>query len=878
MDEDEKPISDDSETGIDFSGVKTLANAGFKPESRGTTFRNSFVEGLVQLGLFLFGLLLDIVKAIWAVISGLFINLYKLVVGLGNFFRKWSRIFREVDGYGKATFLIQGLANIHYGQVVDGVVFMVVELLFVGFMAIFGGGNIMNLIHIEGGHRASHTRLILGITTILMALAYVIVYIKGIQSMYDGYQIIHNFEFRQAREDQLYVLGNLEKYQDVDFFHDSAHRIKKKMRVEYGYSALSARYISYIPFKLIPARKPNPIAAWWRRIGDRLFARYSIWRDKVRAGKWSNCFAKFLDYKRKPIPEKYGIGPVTDNVKAALTKFHHTYDKYNNYLATVRDTTIEIDVLADPKGIIAACYAEDAVSRKNGIAPLPRPVESDTKKRGAKSDKKLKVNDVVSRIVGLFNVELVIARRISKMAIKAIEEETRGGEKAVDALKKIHDREETSLSNFISRFSTRKLASVHATEKVFLDYAKYRPLYDRGEKAFVKSLVSLDRIEKRDAVSLYRDYSLSIKASHDDETMTRESLAARGIHYHDVVALYETYPFHGEPIRFKKQIKQYSDEKFSVSVLTLPVLGALLTVIVPLIFSIAVAFTAWDSDHTAYNFGWSMSGFSSVFNLTGGTSFSAAFLTLLYWTIIWAFFATFTNYIFGIILALLINKKGIRAKKMWRTFFVITIAIPQFITLLLINLLLSDGGAVNKWFDSMGWGHFPFLGSVNNPMVDVSVGDYIIPKMMVIVINMWVGIPYTMLSTSGILMNIPEDLYESARIDGASPWTQFWKITMPYILFVTGPSLLTAFIGNINNFNVIYFLTGGGPTVQDAIGPAGAGHTDLLITWLFKLTTADSPQYNIASVIGVAVFAICAFFSLIMYKRMGSVQNEEEFQ
>jgi arabinogalactan oligomer/maltooligosaccharide transport system permease protein len=141
-----------------------------------------------------------------------------------------------------------------------------------------------------------------------------------------------------------------------------------------------------------------------------------------------------------------------------------------------------------------------------------------------------------------------------------------------------------------------------------------------------------------------------------------------------------------------------------------------------------------------------------------------------------------------------------------------------------------------------------------------------------------------MLSTSGILMNIPEDLYESARIDGASPWTQFWKITMPYILFVTGPSLLTTFIGNINNFNVIYLLTGGNPEMYDVVSGdinllCNPGHTDLLITWLYKLSyDANGAQYNVASVIGIIVFVICAFFSLIMYKRLGSVQNEEEFQ
>ena len=84
-----------------------------------------------------------------------------------------------------------------------------------------------------------------------------------------------------------------------------------------------------------------------------------------------------------------------------------------------------------------------------------------------------------------------------------------------------------------------------------------------------------------------------------------------------------------------------------------------------------------------------------------------------------------------------------------------------------------------------------------------------------------------MLITSGILMNIPSDLYESARIDGAGPIAQFTKITLPYMLFVTGPYLITQFIGNINNFNVIFFLTGGDPSAQ--LPGVQYGKTDILV-------------------------------------------------
>jgi arabinogalactan oligomer/maltooligosaccharide transport system permease protein len=137
-----------------------------------------------------------------------------------------------------------------------------------------------------------------------------------------------------------------------------------------------------------------------------------------------------------------------------------------------------------------------------------------------------------------------------------------------------------------------------------------------------------------------------------------------------------------------------------------------------------------------------------------------------------------------------------------------------------------------------------------------------------------------MLMATGILMNIPADLYESAKVDGANAWQQYTKITLPYMLFITGPYLLTSFIGNMNNFNVIYLLTGGAPDIINVGGVAGSpGHTDLLVTWLFQMVTASEPAaYNMASVIGIIVFIVVAGISLIVYNVMPSVKNEEDFQ
>ena len=124
------------------------------------------------------------------------------------------------------------------------------------------------------------------------------------------------------------------------------------------------------------------------------------------------------------------------------------------------------------------------------------------------------------------------------------------------------------------------------------------------------------------------------------------------------------------------------------------------------------------------------------------------------------------------------------------------------------------------------------------------------------------------------LQNIPAELYEAAKVDGANTKTIFTKITMPYMLFVTTPYLIQTFVGNINNFNVIYLLTGGDPTTMDY---QYAGKTDLLITWLYKLSMSFK-EYNVASVIGILVFAICATLSLVVFRNTGAYNNEEEFQ
>lgn len=329
----------------------------------------------------------------------------------------------------------------------------------------------------------------------------------------------------------------------------------------------------------------------------------------------------------------------------------------------------------------------------------------------------------------------------------------------------------------------------------------------------------------------------------------------------------------GKPLKSgKEDLESIVDDQFHKTLLALPVTGIIVFTVLPIVFMILVAFTNYDGAHNGYTnnlFTWiGLNNFNTLFNWSGGSKqYSSTFGEILAWTLIWSFLATFSNYFLGMLVAIMINKKGIKFKKVWRTILVLTIAIPQFISLLYISKMFAYNGLINGFLEKFGFEPYDFWGEATSARITV------------VLINIWIGIPYLMLMVTGILMNIPEDLYESSKIDGASVWQQYTRITLPYMLFVTGPYLLTSFIGNMNNFNVIYLLTGGGPTNSNASGVDGTvGYTDLLLTWLFKITQGEEAKYYMASVLGILVFVITAVISVLVYNLIPSNRNEEDFQ
>ncbi len=316
-------------------------------------------------------------------------------------------------------------------------------------------------------------------------------------------------------------------------------------------------------------------------------------------------------------------------------------------------------------------------------------------------------------------------------------------------------------------------------------------------------------------------------------------------------------------LNFFEDIKTLFDENIHKLLMAAPTACLAVFSILPLFYMMSMAFTNYskEGDHLVL-FDWvGLQNFAAIFD--SSSSIGKQFGDVLIWTLVWAFFATFLNFFLGTFVAIIINRKTIKYKGFWRGCLSLTIAVPQFVSLMIIRSMMQPDGIINTMLLEAGWitSKLPFLTNATWA------------RCAVIIINCWVGIPYTIMQVTGILQNIPAEQYEAATIDGANAAQQFIHITLPYMIFVMTPYIITQFTGNINNFNVIYLLTRGEPL---GVGNS-AGDTDLLVTWLYKLSV-DQQKYNLGAVIGIFTFVVLAVVSLVTYRSSGSYKDEEGFK
>lgn len=233
-------------------------------------------------------------------------------------------------------------------------------------------------------------------------------------------------------------------------------------------------------------------------------------------------------------------------------------------------------------------------------------------------------------------------------------------------------------------------------------------------------------------------------------------------------------------------------------------------------------------------------------------------LAVLLWTFANAFILVFLSFLMGLVLALIFNFPAMKSKRIYRTLFIIPMAIPSVLSLLVWSgLFTTETGVIDRLFHiSTPWLTDPWWA-----------------RIAVLIVELWITFPYMFLITTGAIQAIPGEILEAAEIDGASPSKAFTQIKLPLVVRTVAPLLVASIAMALNNFGAIYLLTGGGPTFSNSNGNAGA--TDILISYTYKLAfnAQEGNNYGLASALSILNFILVGLISIYGLKKMKTMEG-----
>lgn len=288
-------------------------------------------------------------------------------------------------------------------------------------------------------------------------------------------------------------------------------------------------------------------------------------------------------------------------------------------------------------------------------------------------------------------------------------------------------------------------------------------------------------------------------------------------------------------------------------------LVTLFIVLLPIAVTVLISFTNYDPKHQS-KFSWiGLANYKQIF--LGEGIAGKPFWLITGWTVIWTLFATSLAIFIGFVLALLVNQDRIYGKRFFRTIYLLPWAVPAFITIMFFSIMFSPDGPLTHLLHQL-------TGQIIN-VKDSPWGT----RIVLILLQGWLGSSYVFLLCTGILQSIPKDLYEAANIDGATGFQQTRHITIPILLFQTAPLMIGQYTFNFNNFSIIYLFNGGGPFEPSKYGNT-AGSSDLLISYIYKLTIQKQFQ-GIGAAITMIVSLVLIFITWIGFSRSKSFREEK---
>jgi len=276
----------------------------------------------------------------------------------------------------------------------------------------------------------------------------------------------------------------------------------------------------------------------------------------------------------------------------------------------------------------------------------------------------------------------------------------------------------------------------------------------------------------------------------------------------------------------------------------------------PIIYTVYISFTNYNIYHLD---DFQVMGFQNYITILSG-SIKNVFLSVLGWTVSFALLSTLLSYFVGMGLALLLNNPLMKESRIYRSILIIPWALPATIAILSWQGLLNEQyGGINNLIIMLGFSkRIPWLSNAFWARVGI------------IMVNVWLGFPYMLNVCLGGLQSISPTFYEVAKVEGASRWYTFKKITLPLLARVSFPLVVSSFAANFNNFGNIYMITQGGPP---RVNSQFAGSTDILASTVYKMTTWSN-RYDLSATLSVFIFLIVGSLTLINLKLSGAFKEE----
>lgn len=242
-------------------------------------------------------------------------------------------------------------------------------------------------------------------------------------------------------------------------------------------------------------------------------------------------------------------------------------------------------------------------------------------------------------------------------------------------------------------------------------------------------------------------------------------------------------------------------------------------------------------------------GLHNYINILSGKE--GTFYPRLTWTLEWTIGCEVPTFLIGMGLAVLLNR-GIRGQGLYRAALIVPWAVPGFVSCFGWRLIFNkDNGVLNAALKAVGFGGTDWLAHPGTA------------KFAVIMVNVWLGVPFVMVALLGGLQSIPKELHEAAEVDGASPWQRFRAVTLPGLRPVSNTVILLGIIWTFNQFTVIFLVTEGGP----------AGATDILVTQSYLVGFAGVRDYANAAAYGTVILSMLLVFA-IFYRRFLDRQTQ----